>query len=212
MPPAAKLDLRAAAEGPPDQPCSGPAPPVAGLSPMASRKASRARDRRDLSVPGGTPRMRRRLGIVEPFHHHQPERFPVDAGEPAKGVGDIPHRLPFLLPAGDRGFRQGIRVDDRAARRAACRGRPAWRRMVNSQARRLVPGSNCARAVMARSSVSCTRSSAASLPRVSTRAKRRRRGISAAIAVAKASAPGALSCCIRYRQPPMRVTVRWGGH
>ena len=69
-----------------------------------------------------------------------------------------------------RRLRRGLRLrsgDERRARRAGrrrsfCRAAArACRRMVNSQARRLVPVVNCAWAAMARIRVSCTRSSAA---------------------------------------------------
>src|SRR5215216_4089867 len=71
------------------------------------------------------------------------------------------------------------------------------RRIVNSQARKFVPGSNCAIRVSARTMVSWTRSSARSGLAVKETAKARRRGTVARISLRKAAESGRLLDCLR---------------
>src|SRR5215212_8716585 len=71
------------------------------------------------------------------------------------------------------------------------------RRIVNSQARKFVPGSNCAICVSARTMVSWTRSSARSGLAVKETAKARRRGTVARISRRKAAESGRLRDCVR---------------
>ena len=180
-----------AVKRPPDQPCSGP-PPVSRLEPDAAPQRLPRPGQAGAQGAGAARRAPSPPRCSRALRPPRPRAPPGGSGgRRRKAMIDVAHRLPFLLPAGDRRFRHGVgSTGTDCARRAASPRPRAWRRMVKSQARRFVPSWNWSRAPMARTSVSCTRSSAASPCFTSTRAKRRSRGISAAISGREGVRPG----------------------